>query len=257
MQEQRRGLTVQPNYSRYLTVSSPTAWYTNKIIFRVFFHQIQWISVDQLPKYINTSQLTTDLGGSLCYNHSEWVELKGIIDEFVEQAREMLDGLDKLKRSLLTADLANDLNTADTMLREHQKLKSRLTTIPIEVMEDRGRVILSRLNARSDSYDSGCLPLSGGSPSVAQNPDFQPLLNHVRQQLDRLHNVRGQLHQACQHRQDRLEHCRQLRAFEQQAEKVRHQDSPKLHESGVLLLPLFSDVGVDNHESSEVPGDVY
>ncbi|XP_055338220.1 triple functional domain protein-like isoform X2 [Paramacrobiotus metropolitanus] len=208
-----------------------------------FPFEVLWISVDQLPKYINTSQLTTDLGGSLFYNHNEWVELKAIIDDFIDKTTKKLDNSEQLKRSLLNADLANDLVTADNMLKEHDKLRKKIKDqnfIPVEEMEEEGHRILSRLSSRTDPYDAAHpASINSSLSSIAQNPDFQPLLNNVRILLERLHGIRAQLYHACQQRQEKLEHCRQLRLFEQQAEKMLE----RMNSSRQQFLLNYTEIG--------------
>jgi triple functional domain protein len=178
--------------------------------------------VDQLTKYLNVSELTKDFGGSLHYIHEEWVELRRIVQDFVGHAADMLDRIDQCKKALLNAELANDLTSTDALLIEHHTLKKKLNKYPVELLEEEGYKILSRLDPKFDPYDPRHSSLTNGSSRncISQNPDFQAALSRVRLQLDRLHNVRGQLLQAWQNRLEKLEQCRQLRAFEQQAEQV-------------------------------------
>lgn len=41
------------------------------------------ISVEGLTRYVDSSQLTRDLGGSLLYDHDEWLETRMVISHLL------------------------------------------------------------------------------------------------------------------------------------------------------------------------------
>jgi len=45
------------------------------IIFFAYF-QTNMISLEALPKIIDTTQLTSDLEGTLHYDHSQWIDMR-------------------------------------------------------------------------------------------------------------------------------------------------------------------------------------
>lgn len=55
------------------------------------------ISIEALPKIIDTTQLTSDLEGTLAYDHSSWLETRLAVEEFAWQAADLLDRLDDLQ----------------------------------------------------------------------------------------------------------------------------------------------------------------
>lgn len=55
------------------------------------------ISIEALPKIIDSSQLTSDLEGTLPYDHAHWLEIRLAIEEFAWQAADLLDRLDDLQ----------------------------------------------------------------------------------------------------------------------------------------------------------------
>lgn len=59
------------------------------------------IGVEALPKIIDSTQLTSDLDGTLSYDHANWLETRLAVEEFAWQAAELLDRLDDLQVSLI------------------------------------------------------------------------------------------------------------------------------------------------------------
>ena len=186
------------------------------------------ISVDQLPKYINLNQLTEDLGGTMHYKHEEWIYLRKTIEMFLGQAVEMLDRLEAWRKSLANAELPSTFDGAEAMTKQHHELKKQLARCPVEPMEDDGTKILLRFDPKlvgqyeEAVYSVGAANGAGNhnGTRLTQNPDIQAALSRVKQQVDRLHICRVQLDQAWTLRLERLQHCKQLRSFEQQAEQV-------------------------------------
>jgi len=48
----------------------------NVIINFLFYFQTNMISLEALPKIIDTTQLTSDLEGTLHYDHSQWIDMR-------------------------------------------------------------------------------------------------------------------------------------------------------------------------------------
>lgn len=61
------------------------------------------ISIEALPKIIDSTQLTSDLDGTLSYDHANWLETRLAVEEFAWQAADLLDRLDDLQVSFYFA----------------------------------------------------------------------------------------------------------------------------------------------------------
>lgn len=62
--------------------------------------QTSLVSVEGLSRLVDPSQLTSDLGGSLEYDHVEWTELRLGLEEFLGAASQLLAQLDQLEAGL-------------------------------------------------------------------------------------------------------------------------------------------------------------
>lgn len=59
------------------------------------------ISAEFLPRIIDHSQLTSDLGGTLSYDHTQWCELRMALEGFLWKMQDILTRLDGWKQELV------------------------------------------------------------------------------------------------------------------------------------------------------------
>lgn len=93
------------------------------------------ISLEALPKIIDTSQLTSDLDGTLPYDHTSWLELRLAVEEFGWQAADLLDRLDDLQEDLARSDFADDVSGAKHKIDLHNEMKKKIMKTPVEDLD--------------------------------------------------------------------------------------------------------------------------
>lgn len=74
--------------------------------------QTSLVSVEGLSRLVDPSQLTSDLGGSLEYDHVEWTELRLGLEEFLGAASQLLAQLDQLEAGLNRLPEPQDVDEA-------------------------------------------------------------------------------------------------------------------------------------------------
>lgn len=74
--------------------------------------QTSLVSVEGLSRLIDPSQLTSDLGGSLEYDHVEWTELRLGLEEFSGAASQLLAQLEQLDTGLACVPEPQDVEEA-------------------------------------------------------------------------------------------------------------------------------------------------
>lgn len=70
------------------------------------------MSVEGLSRLVDPSQLTSDLGGSLEYDHVEWTELRLGLEEFSGAATQLLAQLEQLEAGLNRTPEPQDVDEA-------------------------------------------------------------------------------------------------------------------------------------------------
>lgn len=79
--------------------------------------QTSLVSVEGLSRLVDPSQLTSDLGGSLEYDHVEWTELRLGLEEFLGAASQLLAQLDQLEAGLNRLPEPQDVDEARKWVR--------------------------------------------------------------------------------------------------------------------------------------------
>ncbi|XP_049828356.1 kalirin isoform X4 [Schistocerca gregaria] len=179
------------------------------------------ISLEALPKIIDTSQLTSDLEGTLHYDHSQWIDMRLALEDFIWQAADLLDRLDDLQEDLSRNDLASDIAGAKHGIDVHNEMKKKIMKAPVEEIDLIGQRLLQRLSGDSNSgYDSGYSGRDSEASSVVANPDLQACVPQILQNLEAVHSSQQHLLQLWHHKKLKLDQCFQLRLFEQDCEKM-------------------------------------
>ncbi|XP_049267793.1 triple functional domain protein isoform X2 [Rhipicephalus sanguineus] len=158
------------------------------------------ISLEALSKSIDPSQLTTDLDGTLPYDHGQWLELRMALEKFLWKTSELLERLEMMKEDLVSTKFAEDVAGAKRMIEDHLNAKKRVLQIPVDEVDLEGQQVLHRLGVSSGgsgSSDSGYS--SGGDPAGPQVGRLLESLRLARQHVLQLWHVRKvQLDQALQ-----------------------------------------------------------
>nr|XP_032526411.1 triple functional domain protein isoform X1 [Danaus plexippus plexippus] len=171
------------------------------------------ISLEALPKVIDSSQLTPDLEGTLQYDHAQWIDLRLALEELMWQAGELLDRLDDLQEDVARADFANDVSGARRAIDNHADINKRLAKMPVDELEAQGELVVQRL----ESAAAACTEASGAAVESTFHCGSPGAL---RAQLAAVRSAHQHAHKLWQHKKIQLDQCFQLRLFEQDCEKM-------------------------------------
>ncbi|XP_037034473.1 kalirin isoform X5 [Bradysia coprophila] len=178
------------------------------------------ISTEGLSKIADTSQLSFEFEGTLNYDHSQWIDVRLALEEFLWQVGDMLDRIDDLQEDLSRSDFAEDVNGAKHGIDHHNDMKKKILKLPIEDIDVQGQKLLTKLGADSNrSEDPHSSQMNANRP-MPSNPDLAAMFNQVLQQLDSVHKAQQHLLTVWQHKKTKLDQCFQLRLFEQDCEKM-------------------------------------
>uniref|UniRef100_A0A8C4Y7P7 MCF.2 cell line derived transforming sequence like n=1 Tax=Gopherus evgoodei TaxID=1825980 RepID=A0A8C4Y7P7_9SAUR len=166
-------------------------------------------SVTELHGYIDKTQLTEDLGGTLDYCHNRWLSHRTAIESFALMVKQTAQMLQSFGTELAETELPNDVQSTSSLLAAHSEKKDKMK-------ED----LRLALKQGHDILESNRKP-------VAENSDYK--LN--QDQLDNQTTVERLLAQLDEteiafdefwaKHQQKLEQCVQLRNFEQTFREVK------------------------------------
>ncbi|MCP9259924.1 Kalirin [Dirofilaria immitis] len=80
---------------------------------------IQMISVEGLMRYVDSSQLTRDLGGSLFYDHDEWLEIRMELERLIWQTIDIMHNFENFREEIKNGEMPIDVATAERATSAH------------------------------------------------------------------------------------------------------------------------------------------
>ncbi|XP_018422634.1 PREDICTED: probable guanine nucleotide exchange factor MCF2L2 [Nanorana parkeri] len=83
-------------------------------------------SVSDLLGYIDKSQLTNELGGTLEYSHSQWIQHRTAIESFAQVVKTTAQSLQTFGTSLAETELPNDVICTEELLLSHTDRQTKL-----------------------------------------------------------------------------------------------------------------------------------
>ncbi|XP_078522113.1 putative guanine nucleotide exchange factor MCF2L2 isoform X2 [Lissotriton helveticus] len=166
-------------------------------------------SVSDLHGYIDKSQLTVELGGTLEYAHGQWIHHRTAIENFALTVKTTAQLLQTFGTELAETELPNDVQCTEEILsshtKEHDKLKDEL-----QLAVKQGATLLS------------CIKEPGSrNPDYKLNPDEVENVATVERLLAQLDETERAFDEFWARHHLKLEQCLQLRHFEHDFREVK------------------------------------
>lgn len=166
-------------------------------------------SVSELQGYIDKTQLTEDLGGTLDYCHNRWLSRRTAIEGFAQKVKQTAQILQSFGTELAETELPNDVQSTSSLLATHIEKKDKMKE-DIRVAVEQGDDILGSI-----------------TKPVTENPEYklnQDQLDNqttVERLLAQLHETETAFDEFWIKHQQKLEQCLRLRNFEQNFREVK------------------------------------
>ncbi|XP_078245912.1 putative guanine nucleotide exchange factor MCF2L2 isoform X7 [Pogona vitticeps] len=166
-------------------------------------------SVSDLHSYIDKSQLTRELGGTLEYGHSQWIHHRTAIENFAMTVKTTAQMLQSFGTDLAETELPNDVQCTEELLtshtEQHYKLKDEL-----KLAVKQGATLLTCIRE----------PVTRSANSKL-SPDELENVATVERLLAQLDETERAFDQFWSKHHLKLEQCLQLRHFEQDFREVK------------------------------------
>uniref|UniRef100_A0A452V7B6 MCF.2 cell line derived transforming sequence like n=1 Tax=Ursus maritimus TaxID=29073 RepID=A0A452V7B6_URSMA len=183
-------------------------------------------SVPELHGYIDKSQLTEDLGGTLDYCHTRWLCHRTAIESFALMVKQTAQMLQSFGTELAETELPNDVQSTSSVLFAHTEKKDKVKE-DMRLALDEGKSILE--NIREPLAKSG---------EQSLNQDQLDNQTTVQRLLAQLNETEAAFDEFWAKHQQKLQQCLQLRHFEQNFREVKGSLDAAAHK-----IATFTDVG--------------
>ncbi|XP_069826884.1 guanine nucleotide exchange factor DBS isoform X1 [Dendropsophus ebraccatus] len=205
---------------------SDIAFKFNKDDFKMKVPIIMLNSAAELQNYIDKSQLTQDLGGTLDYCHKNWLLHRTAIESFALMVKQTAQTLQSFGTELAETELPNDVTTTSSLLAVHTEKKDKMKD-DLGLALKQGHDILERIRQ----------PLRE-DPEYRMNQDQQDNQTTVERLINQLNETETAFDEFWTKHQLKLEQCLQLRHFETKFREIK-----ATLDSVYERLSTFSDVG--------------
>nr|XP_055101294.1 guanine nucleotide exchange factor DBS isoform X15 [Symphalangus syndactylus] len=205
---------------------SDIAFKFNRDDFKMKVPVIMLSSVPDLHGYIDKSQLTEDLGGTLDYCHSRWLCQRTAIESFALMVKQTAQMLQSFGTELAETELPNDVQSTSSVLCAHTEKKDKAKE-DLRLALKEGHSVLESL---------GELQAEGSEPGVNQDQlDNQATVQRL---LAQLNETEAAFDEFWAKHQQKLEQCLQLRHFEQGFREVK-----AILDAVSQKIATFTDIG--------------
>ncbi|XP_060536985.1 guanine nucleotide exchange factor DBS-like isoform X3 [Cylas formicarius] len=165
------------------------------------FRMIVLSTVEELHEYIHPSQLTTDLKGTLPYNHDEWIYQRIELENFSAITQQVSNALDEFTKSVDETELPNNVDSTQELLNKQTEFYSDLKKEILSTAKA-GEDLLSSIKKKNSNNDSGV-------------PDMVGNVFAVERLLVQLEETETTFDDFWQQHSQKLRQCLNLRRFEQ------------------------------------------
>ncbi|KAM4794958.1 guanine nucleotide exchange factor DBS [Rhinophrynus dorsalis] len=159
-------------------------------------------SATELHSYIDKTQLTQDLGGTLDYCHKSWIFHRTAIENFALMVKQTAQMLQSFGTELAETELPNDVPSTISLLAVHTEKKEKMKD-DLRLALEQGRDLLDRIME----------PVKD-NPDYTMNQDQLDNQTTVDRLLMQLNETEAAFDEFWSKHELKLEQCLQLRHFE-------------------------------------------
>ncbi|XP_066089288.1 SEC14 domain and spectrin repeat-containing protein 1 isoform X2 [Saccopteryx bilineata] len=145
----------------------------------VLMLQVILVSANKLTRYIEPCQLTEDFGGSLTYDHMDWLNKRLVFEKFTKESTSLLDEL----------ALINNGSDKGNQEKERSVDLNFLPSVDPETVLQTGHELLSELQQRRFNGSEGGVSWSPMDDELLAQPQVMKLLDSLREQYTRYQEV--------------------------------------------------------------------
>ncbi|XP_032866781.1 SEC14 domain and spectrin repeat-containing protein 1 isoform X4 [Tyto alba] len=138
------------------------------------------VSANKLTRYIEPCQLTEDFGGTLTYDHMDWLNKRLVFEKFTKDSTSLLDEL---------ALINNGSDKGTQQEKERSIDLNFLPSVDPETVLQTGHELLSELQQRRFNGSDGGVSWSPMDDELLAQPQVMKLLDSLREQYTRYQEV--------------------------------------------------------------------
>ena len=180
------------------------------------FPVIMCSSVEELYEYVERDQLPEDLGGTIVFDHREWIQQRAAIEKFLANTSTIGHTLRMLCQRFAETEFPNDVGATEELILEHESERKAIKE-DLESTIKHGEVLLKCFK---------CMRHEDGSESELSSNQLPPSkLNHVtavERLLVQLEETGQNFDEFWSNHELCLGQCLELRKFEEDFKQLQY-----------------------------------
>ncbi|GMR53691.1 hypothetical protein PMAYCL1PPCAC_23886 [Pristionchus mayeri] len=136
--------------------------------------EVQWITVDQLNKYLDISELPRQFGGTFSFDYDEWLELRLELEKWIWNVSDWMKNLDGCKNQMKSASTPTCIRSAEEAIAVHSEMQKRILSVPTEELDKTSVSLCNRIRngeQRRGDLDSSLLHINSTISSLVRLKD--------------------------------------------------------------------------------------
>ncbi|XP_066263903.1 kalirin-like [Branchiostoma lanceolatum] len=132
--------TLGRQLAQVIIVKPDTFWDKQKTSFRYRNDKAEggyetiMVTASKIFQYVDQDQLTKDLGGTLPYDHDDWVQKRLDMEKFARDSVEMCQQLDHLEHAVNTQLLSDTIAIGDKFIFQYNHFRRKARTVAVETI---------------------------------------------------------------------------------------------------------------------------
>ncbi|XP_049825269.1 guanine nucleotide exchange factor DBS-like isoform X2 [Aethina tumida] len=169
------------------------------------FRMVVLSSAEELHEYVNITQLTSDLGGTLPYNHDDWIQQRIELEKFSTVTHDVSNALDNFTKTIEETELPNNVDSTQQLLNRQTQCYSDLKDEILAAAKHGENLLCSIKQKTYSEYADNEIP----------HTDMVGNVFAVERLLVQLEETEKTFDEFWQQHSTNLRHCLELRRFEQ------------------------------------------
>lgn len=107
--------------------------------------EVQSITLDQITRFVDVTQLPRQLGGTFPFDYIEWLELRLELEKWIWNVADWMKKLDDCKHRMKNASIPTCIKSAEEAIAFHGEIQKKILSVPLDDLDKASVVLCTRI----------------------------------------------------------------------------------------------------------------
>uniref|UniRef100_A0A8R1U3Q7 Uncharacterized protein n=1 Tax=Pristionchus pacificus TaxID=54126 RepID=A0A8R1U3Q7_PRIPA len=184
--------------------------------------EVQLITMDEIKKYLDKTELPRQLGGTFPFDYDEWLDLRLILEKWIWSVTEWMKKLEDCKNRIKSGSTPTCIKSAEEAIAAHSDIQKRILSVPLDELDATSAQIHCRIKNGEQK---------GG--------DLESSLPHISKTISSLVRLKEEVYEMWKARREELKDVHQCKLVEKDTEGI----LSWLKSKGDMVVRDMNDIG--------------